>query len=158
VKELTIRPGRLDDLPELQQLYSDTIKAICKKDYTQAQIEVWILGIKDEQRWIDMLKNQFVLVAEDNGKISGFGTLDKGEYIDMFYVHKDYQGQGIANKIYNELEMEVQRAGKTKMYSNVSKTARTFFEKQGFTVVCEQTFIIQGIEITNYRMEKDLMK
>lgn len=99
---ITIRKGHPDDLSELQQLFSDTVSNICRVDYNAKQIEAWISGIENTQRWKNILTNQLVLVTHDKEKITGFCTLDKGNYIDLLYVHKDHQRQGIASKLYAE--------------------------------------------------------
>ncbi len=153
-----IRKGQIEDLTELQQLFVDTIKNICKTDYNSEQINVWASSIENSQRWQDIVTKQFLIVAQDNGKIIGFCSLDNGNYIDLLYVHKDYQRQGIAHKLYADIEKEATRQDQTKLTSDVSKTARPFFESIGFKVVSEQTVIRQSVELTNFKMTKELTK
>jgi hypothetical protein len=40
----------------------------------------------------------------------------------IFYVHKEYQRQSIANKLHDALEAEAKKQGKTELTSDVSKT------------------------------------
>ena len=54
--------------------------------------------------------------------------------IDILFVHKDYQGKGIATAICDRLEKAVQN----KVITNASITARAFFEKRGYKVIKEQ--------------------
>ena len=75
---------------EMQQLYIETIQSVCKNDYNPEQIEAWISGVKNKERWIEVIDKQFVLLAVSNNKIAGFGTLKDGNYIDFFYIHKGY--------------------------------------------------------------------
>lgn len=157
--DFIIREGQLDDLSELQKLFVDTVTAICKTDYDNDQIEAWISDTKNNEsreRWQNVLTKQFVLVAQHENKIVGFATLDKGSYIDFFYVHKDYQRQGIANKLYTDIENESKRQQQTILTSDVSKTARPFFEKQGFKVIAEQIVNKKDINLINYKMKKTL--
>ena len=42
------------------------------------------------------------------------------------------------------------------MTSDVSKTARQFFEKVGFEVIEEQSVVRKNVELTNYKMKKKL--
>lgn len=151
---MIIRKGTLDDLIELQQLYVDTIRNICTADYNSEQIGVWSAGIENEQRWRDVLTRQFVLLAQEGEEIAGFCTLDNGYYIDLFYIQKDYQRQGIARMLYDEIEKEAKRQAQKLLTSNVSKTARPFFERMGFKVVQEQNVNVKGVVLTNYKMEK----
>ncbi len=157
--DLTIRQGQLNDLTELQKLFIDTITEVCKADYDNEQIEAWISDTKyntNGQRWQDILTKQFVLVAQIDNTIVGFATLDNGNYIDLFYVHKDYQRQGIANKLYEDIEAEAKRQSQTSLTSDVSKTAKPFFEKQHFSVVQEQVVNRKNVNLTNYKMTKTL--
>ncbi|HXH99021.1 MAG TPA: GNAT family N-acetyltransferase [Sphingobacteriaceae bacterium] len=153
---MTIRVGHNDDLSELQQLFVDTVKSICKTDYNREQIIAWTSGIENNHRWKDILANQFVLVAQENEKITGFCTLDKGNYIDLLYVHKDYQRKGIAYKLYADIEKEAKRQRQSELTSDVSKTSKKFFEKVGFKVLQKQTVNVRGVELTNYKMTKPI--
>ena len=103
-----------------------------------------------------MLLNQFVLVIQLERKILGFGALDNGKYINFLYVHRDYQRQGFAYQLYTNIEKEAIRQGQTELTSDVSKTARPFFEKVGFKVIKEQSVVRKNVELTNYKMKKEL--
>ncbi|WP_035484019.1 GNAT family N-acetyltransferase [Algoriphagus marincola] len=157
--EFTIRIGQLDDLDELQKLFLDTITEVCKADYNEDQIEAWISDTKNNenrQQWIDILVKQFVLVAQIRNEIVGFITLDNGNYIDLLYVHKNHQRKGIADNLYEKIENEARRQNQPSLNSNVSKTARPFFEKVGFEVIKTQTVLRQNVKLTNYKMEKKI--
>jgi putative acetyltransferase len=153
---MIIRKGQLEDLAELQFIFVETIKSVCKTDYNSEQIEVWTYSIKNKERWNEIIINQLVLVAQIENKIVGFTSLAHGNYIDLLYVHKDYQKQGIAYKLYTSIEDVAKQQGQTTLKSDVSKTAKPFFEKVGFEVINEQIVIRQGIELTNFKMTKIL--
>lgn len=90
----------------MQKMFVETITAICKEDYSPEQIKVWTSSIKNTQRWTDNLTSQYCLVAELNDKIVGYISIENNDYIDLLYVQKDYQRQGIADKLYFEIEKE----------------------------------------------------
>lgn len=46
------------------------------------------------------------------------------------FVHKDFQGKGIATILLNDIERYAITAGITRVTLEVSLTARTFFEKK----------------------------
>ncbi len=156
MKSITTRKGQIDDLSELQQLFAETVSNICKSDYNNKQIEAWISSIENKQRWHDILTKQFVLVALDKDKITGFCTLDDGNYIDLLYVHKDYQRQGVARKLYDNIEKEAKKQNQTKLTADASITAKSFFEGLGFKMLKEQTVKIKDVELTNFKMIKDI--
>lgn len=151
-----IRKGRLNDLAEMQKLFVDTIKIVCCADYNEEQIEVWTSSIEHEQRWNDIMLNQVVFIALSDEKIVGFSSLGNMNYIDLLYVHKDYQGQGIAFQLYMAIEEQAVQLKQKELNSDVSKTARPFFEKMGFIVVGEQIVLRQNIELTNFKMKKKI--
>lgn len=153
---MNLRKATISDLKEMQKLYIETIQHVCKNDYNSAQINVWISGAKNTERWIDVINTQFVLLATIEDKIVGFGTLKDGNYIDFFYIHKEFQRQGIANKILTELELEAKNQHSKVITSDISITAKPFFEKKGFIVKTEQRNIRLGVELINYKMEKSL--
>ena len=154
---MIIRKGQIEDMSEMQLMFVDTITSVCSADYDIQQIKVWTSSIENVQRWNDILTEQFVLIAQEEGRIVGFATLRDGNYLDLLYVHKDYQRQGIAHKLYYEIENEAMSSGQTELTSDVSITAKPFFEKAGFQVINQQTVIRQGVEFTNFKMMKELM-
>lgn len=96
------------------------------------------------------------MVAERENKIVGFATIENGNYIDLFYVHKDFQRQGIAQKLYEEIEAEAKRQWQTKLTSEVSKTAKAFFKHVGFEEIKRQKIIRKDVELINFKMIKEL--
>jgi putative acetyltransferase len=154
--EIKLSGANMTDLPAMQTLFVETVTNVCSKDYTPEQIKVWTASIENTKRWTDVIEQQYVQIAWIEGKMAGFGSLDKGNYIDFMYVHKDYQGQGVANAIYTALEQEAIRQGSKLITSDISFTARPFFEKKGFIALQKQTFVRQSVEISNFKMEKVL--
>jgi len=154
---INIRNGKKEDLPEMQKLFVETIKAVCAKDYDEYQINVWISGANNFQRWIDIMNLQLVFIAEINEKIVGFSTLKNYEYIDLLYVDKDFQKQGVALNLFKIMEKIVMQNKRTEMTSDVSITAKPFFEKIGFKTIEKLTVIRDNIGLVNYKMVKRLI-
>ncbi len=100
--KISIRFSRLSDLIEMQKLFVETISAICVNDYSPEQIKVWISSVEDSRRWIDKITSQHFLVALSDNKIVGYASLENDDYLDFLYVHKDYQRQGIGDRLYTE--------------------------------------------------------
>ncbi|GAA4842353.1 GNAT family N-acetyltransferase [Algivirga pacifica] len=140
---------------ELQKLFTDTIREICRTDYNERQIDAWCRGVENTERWQKMLETQFVVVAEEE-KVIGFCSLDHGNHIDFLFIHKDYQRKGVAHQLYDEIEKEARRLQQVALTSDVSKTARPFFERIGFKVKKEQEVRIRDVVLTNYKMIKSI--
>ncbi len=150
------RKATISDLNEIQELFVQTIQSVCINDYNPDQINAWVSGVKITERWVDVIEKQFVLLAIIEEQIVGYGTLKDNNYIDFFFIHKDFQRQGIAQKIFNELELEAKNHHTKIITSDVSITAKGFFVKNGFFVKTEQKNMVKGVEIINYKMEKEL--
>jgi putative acetyltransferase len=153
---MNFRKATLADLKEMQELFVATIKSVCQKEYNEQQIEVWTSGVNNTERWIEVIEKQFVLLALIENKIVGYGTLKDANYIDFFYIHKDFQRQGIADKLLTLLELEAKKRSSKTITSDISITAKPFFEKKGFVVKAKQKNIKSGVELINYKMEKNL--
>ncbi|MEW9053974.1 MAG: GNAT family N-acetyltransferase [Neobacillus sp.] len=87
-----------------------------------------------------------------------FGDIDSNGYLDRIFVHKDFQQQGIASKICNELEQYAKDKGLLFITTEVSITAKPFFQKYGYQILKEQQIDRNGQFLTNYLMRKKLIK
>ncbi len=138
------------DVEEMAELFYNTVHSINAKDYNEAQLDVWADGKIDLNKWIERYNRQYCLVVMIDNKIVGFGSIE-GDYLDMLYVHKDYQGQRIATKIVDKLE-EQARKEHAFITTHSSITALPFFAKRGYSIIKEQQVIKSGVSLTNYIM------
>lgn len=148
---MIIRKYNTSDCEYLAELFYQTVHNVNAKDYTKEQLDVWATGNIDLKEWDKSFLEHYTIVAIENETIVGFGDIDKSGYLDRLYVHKDFQKQGIASAICDELEQSVN--GK-KIATHASITAKPFFEKRGYKVIREQQVIRNGIFLINYVMEK----
>lgn len=154
--EIILRQATFTDLPEMKQLFRDTIVTVCANEYDEQQRGVWASSSEKTERWENLIKEQYVLLALKNKVIAGFSSLLDGNYLDFMYVHKNYQRQGIAETLLSALEARAMQQGATAITSDISKTARPFFEKKGYEVITEQQNIRGDIVLINYKMRKEL--
>lgn len=145
-----IREYQLADCKEITELFYHTVHTVNAKDYTEEQLDVWATGQVDLEKWDQSLQEHYSVVAIEDGVIVGFGDIDKTGYLDRLYVHADYQRNGIATAICNQLEQVVLGS----ITTHASITAKPFFEKRGYQVVKEQQVERQGILLVNYVMKK----
>ena len=139
------------DCAQLVELFYQTVHSVNAQDYTREQLDAWATGEVDSQAWDKSFRAHRTIVATESGKIVGFGDMDETGYLDRLYVHKDYQGQGIASAICDELERFA--AGKT-FTTHASITAKLFFQHRGYHVVRKQEVIRHGVVLTDFVMEK----
>lgn len=148
---MVIRKYESSDCKEMAELFFNTVHSVNVKDYTKEQLDAWAPGQVDLEKWDQSFQEHFSIVAVENDIIVGFGDIDKTGYLDRLYVHKNYQGKGIATAICDQLESKV----KENIITHASITAKPFFEKRGYKVVKEQQVERNGIFLKNYIMEKE---
>ena len=105
---MEIRAYHPTDCEQIAQLFYETVHTINAKDYTQEQLDAWATGTVDMVLWNQSFLIHDTLVAVQDDKIIGFGDMDQTGYFDRLYVHKDYQRQGIATLLCNQLEKRYQ--------------------------------------------------
>ena len=141
-----IRTYTSKDCLLLAQLFYDTVHTVNARDYTPEQLQAWAPGLPDLEQWDRSFLEHTTFVAEAEGVIAGFGDIDGTGYLDRLYVHKDYQGQGIATALCDALP----RARLT----HASLTARPFFEKRGWRVERAPQVERHGVKLTNFIMTR----
>lgn len=143
-------------LSEILNLFNQTVRAVCNKDYSDLQINTWALSIENQNLWIEKITKQYFIIAWLENEIIGFASLDLLNTLDMMYVHKDFQNNGIASKLLKKIEHEaIQRDAKI-IRSEVSITARAFFERKGFKTITQQLVFRNGIGFINFEMIKQV--
>lgn len=152
----TIRRATENDIPEIKQLFRETILNINTKDYTLQQAECWAGRGENDNIWAERIKTQYFVVAEKGNQIAGFAALMQDSYLNSLFVHKDYQRCGIASLLLRHIESYSLSNDISVVTADVSITARPFFERKGYNIIKEQTVDI-GVKMTNYKMVKTLV-
>lgn len=147
-----LRPAQPSDLSAILELFAGTIEIICSADYTTDQRNAWQASVENSARWMAKINRDDFWVAETDTILSGFASLKNNNYIDLMYVHKDFARIGIASLLLKKMLDLATSTSSEKVFSDVSITAKPFFEKHGFTVIKENHLILRGVAIMNYRM------
>lgn len=153
--DFIIRAALQSDAVELKKLFQNTVLAINRRDYSQAEVEDWASCGDDLSNIEDMIKTHYFIVAvNQQSEIVGFSSITPQGYLHSMFVHKDFQGEGIATMLLNEIEQYVITNGIIRITSEVSLTARPFFEKKGYIVEEEQKRKANQLSLTNFWMAK----
>lgn len=142
------------DVRQITQLFFDTIQNINIRDYSQEEVDDWSSWNVDIDKWKEKMQDQYFVLAEINNRIVGFSSLAKDGYLDFMFVHKDNQGQGVASALLSEIERKAMEQNNDLIYSDVSITAKGFFESKGFVVERQQLKKSKQKELINFRMIK----
>lgn len=154
----TIRVRRYQDgdAKYIAHIYYNTIHTVNAKDYTKEQLDAWApwSSVEDYSGWREKLDKIKPFVALIENTIVGFAEFESNGHIDCFYVHHEYQGAGVGSALMHEIEKESVTKSISRIYAEVSITAKPFFEAKGFKVVKQQTVLMRGVELINFVMEK----
>jgi len=147
------QPG--DEIP-IGDIFYNTIHQINSQDYSQKQIEAWAPSDLDKSIMSKKIIDIDPYVALLDTKIVAYADLQEDGYVDHFFCHHKYQRQGIGSFLYSFLEKIAISKGIPQLSSDVSITARPFFESKGFVVASKQLLTMRGRELINYKMVRSL--
>ena len=153
---IAIRKATVDDVDEIIDLFVSTVKTVNSRDYTAEQIAAWTQA-KDRNIWCEKIEIQHFYVAMIDYQM-GFSSIDNTGYVDFMYVHKDFQGRGIAKSLLDQVEQKARELRLPRMHSSVSITAQPFFKSKGFEAYDKEYKSLNGIEFTNALMQKVMTK
>ena len=152
---ITIRKYSEQDAQATWLLFFNAIRNINIQDYTQQQVEAWAPDSMDLFIWNKRMIDIEPFIAEIEGEIVGYADLQNDGYIDHFFCHDQRQRVGIGRALFTHI-FNVGKNLKIKhYYSQVSITAKPFFEHFGFKVVKQQSNEIRGQKLINYHMQKN---
>jgi len=151
---IKIHRATMQDVSEITELFRETIQHVNSQDYPPDEIEDWSEWWTDHAKWLLKIEEQFFIKAMIDDKIVGFSSLAKDGYLDFLFTHKDYQGKGVATNLIRKIERKAKEQSNDMIYSDVSITARGFFEKHGYVVKIKKKKKSRNKELVNFRMAK----
>ena len=155
--DFIIRAAQHSEIIELRDLYKNTVLQVNRHDYSQEEVEDWASCGDDLSRIGKMIETHYFIVAVNRqSQIVGFSSITPQGYLHSMFVHKDFQGRGIATILLEEIERYAIAAGIKRITSEVSLTARPFFKKYGYVVEKEQKRQANKLSLTNFWMAKTL--
>lgn len=156
-KKIVIRAYKSSDAQDLAKIYYNTIHEVNVKDYSEIQLDAWAPKSSIEaESWLKKFAKTNPLVAVVDETLVGFAEFEPNGHIDCFYCHHEWIGFGVGTALMNAIHEIACKHKISKIFAEVSITARPFFEKHGFTVTEKQKVSIKGIELINFKMEKEL--
>ena len=155
--DFKIRIAQQSDSAELRDLYKNTVLVVNRRDYSQDEVEDWASCGDDLSNIEEMIKTHYFIVAVNQlSQIVGFSSITPQGYLHSMFIHADFQGKGIETMLLEEIERYAITKGIIQITSEVSLTARPFFEKKGYVVEKEQKRQANKLCLTNFWMSKTL--
>ncbi|MDO9418563.1 GNAT family N-acetyltransferase [Pararhizobium sp.] len=156
-RDVMIRPYQADDADATIEIFLRSIREVSNKDYSPAQISSWA-RVDDREGWSSHRLSRPAWIAEIGGLPVGFADLVPHGYLDMMFVHPEFQGLGVASHLLTRVEQEARQLHLDKINTEASLTAEPFFSRRGFQIVRKQEVAKRGEVLENFLMEKRIGK
>jgi len=139
------------------RIFYNAVHELACRDYAKEQLDAWASPPADigqwEEDWKQRCERKIPFVKEIGGAVVGFIELDPDGHIDCTYVDPAHAGTGVMREIMTEVKKEARLRGNERLFAEVSKTGRRFFERNGFTWVRDNLVERRGVTLVNYIME-----
>ncbi len=146
-----------EDISAIRELFRSTVLTVNRQDYTQEEVADWASCGDDTKHWEELLSGLYFIAAlDDKENMTGFASIRDDGYLHSMFVHKDWQRKGVASALLAKMEEYATTHGVMEITSEVSITARPFFEKHGFVVKKEQMRRANRLYLKNYVMTKTI--
>lgn len=156
---LILRSYRPGDAIGLAALFHRAVREGAAAKYDDAQRAAWSPEVPTHEGWRARVEEAMTVVAERDGRLLGFMTLDlESGFLDFAYVAPEVMGQGVAAALYAMVEGRARVHGHTRLETEASLLAEPFFLRQGWRVVLRQQVERHGVKIPNAVMEKRLVR
>lgn len=124
-------------------------------DYSEEGIKNFFEFITDDGLYRAFLSGRYqMMVALDDGRVIGAGSIRNNNHLSLLFVDEDYQNRGVGTALMSRLcDYLREEGGEELMSLQAAPYAVDFYQKLGFRVVRpEEEF--SGIRVTS--MEKNL--
>jgi len=113
MNDITIRKATIEDLSDIQNLNNMLFK-LEKENYDTTLVENWPLTQDGKEYFLDLIKNEYVIVAILNDTIVGYlaGSInEKGSYeeiqygeVNNMFINSECRGYGIGKVLINNFK------------------------------------------------------
>ncbi|QRZ13300.1 GNAT family N-acetyltransferase [Paracoccus methylovorus] len=153
-----IRPLAACDYPAAGRIYFCAVHEGTRNAYSYEQRLAWAGETIDLEQWQTRIEALTGFVAEVGGEPIGFITIDRTGYVDLAFVLPSATGKGIGRVLLDAAEQWAKANGAARLTTEASLIARPFFEKSGWLLLEEEDVLRNGVNLTRYKMQKDLVR
>ena len=154
---MQIRAATQADLHAVAEVHRASILALCAACYSEPQLSQWTRALRPEG-YANLLVAREFLVAEDDGKVLGFGIVDLGEsFINATYVSPVAVGHGIGRRLVEAMEQIAIDNGLNQLHLSSTLNAVPFYERLGYVQTgAGSNRLPTGVELVCVKMTKAL--
>jgi putative acetyltransferase len=153
---VSIRRYRDTDVDAVYSVFYDAVHNGTGAYYNRFERREWARTEATPPDWPDRLAAQHAQVAVMEGRVVGFMSLKKDGYLDFAFVIPSLMGTGVAARLYSKLEDWAIDAGLTRLTTEASHLARSFFLSHDWRVLSEQMVGSGPHKVENFVMAKHL--
>jgi putative acetyltransferase len=154
--QIRIKQASRQDLPNLRELFLDTVLHVNIADYSLEQVQEWASRGESIDRWNKLFSEHQYWLCEHDEKVVGFISCNGSGLIHSLFVSKDFQRKGVAKLLFQTLEEYANQNNIRTLTAEVSITAKPFFESKGFIVEEEQIVQLNQCYLKNFKMRKNI--
>lgn len=90
---MNVRCYRPEDIETPARIFTESVQASGRRDYSPQQIAAWASNPPDMDKWDGRPDGCVAFVAEHSGGAVGFITFERNGHLDHLYVHSRFNGK-----------------------------------------------------------------
>jgi putative acetyltransferase len=153
---LVVRPFEPGDEEGLVDVFNRSVRQIAPAKYSSEQVAAWLACAPTLDSLRENLGRRDAFVATMNQEIVGWIDLCADGHVDMLYCVPQAGRKGAADLLYAATLTRAKLLGISRLYSEASYFAESFFVRHGWKVDERQTIVRNGVAISSARMSVDL--
>ena len=147
-----IRDATEVDAENIYKIHTAAIRGKCSTQYSAEDVNVWVER-QDKAKYIPFIQANEIQVAEEGGRVLGFGHLTRGTkesdektmMIRGLFVDPDCGVKGVGSTLLREMEKKAKELGEADcLVVHSSLNAVEFYKKCGFV----------ALELTTHQMSE----
>lgn len=156
---LAVRRYRPEDSDACWDVFFRAVREGTAGVYDEEQRRDWAPDweTEPEEEGEDKLLRQACWVSEEDGRITGFMSLEPDGYLDMAFVLPEVMGKGHAARLYEALLAFARAEHLPRLTVHASHFSRRFLEKRGWTLDEVEDFVSPGgVHFERFLMALDM--
>lgn len=150
---IRLRPYAPTDRAAVKTVFFRAVREGAAAQYSAEQRAAWAPDLSVDASQPDRLADQFCLLSESGGQITGFMSLCEDGYLDMAFVLPEVMGKGHAAALYDAILAEATRRRLPQMTTHASLLARPFFLRRGWHVEQVEDHPLDTLTLRRFAMQ-----
>ena len=154
-----VRAYRCEDAGATREIYERAVHMTAATHYSSEQLDAWAPRDLDGAglaAWGARRAAAQTVVAVEDDQVAGFSDLVDRTLLDMLFVDPRLGRRGIGSALISAIIRRARAGDAPYLETNASLVARPVFERHGFVVMAQQTPVVRGVALTNFKMRLPL--